>query len=98
MNGIIGPTLMDLQMITGSTMTQMTYIFFAQGAGFIVGILLACILEKCINTRLIMTGSLLIGCIVNFALPWGTIFYYLAAMFFILGLAKGLVDYCEYKY
>ncbi|XP_071101237.1 sodium-dependent glucose transporter 1A-like [Haliotis cracherodii] len=92
-NGIIGPTLLDLQQFVHASLTQMTYIFFVQGAGFIVGILLAFGLERCLSTRLIMTCSLLLGCMVNFALPWGTVFYYLAIMFFIMGMAKGLVDY-----
>ncbi|XP_067664598.1 sodium-dependent glucose transporter 1A-like isoform X2 [Haliotis asinina] len=92
-NGIIGPTLLDLQHFVRATLTQMTYIFFLQGAGFIIGIVVAFGLERCLSTRLVMTGSLLLGCMVNFALPWGTVFYYLATMFFIMGMAKGLVDY-----
>ncbi|XP_046583939.1 sodium-dependent glucose transporter 1-like [Haliotis rubra] len=91
-NGILGPTLLDLKEIVRSSMEEMSYIFFVRGAGFVVGVVLSYVLEQCMSTRLILTCSLLIGCTVQFALPYGTVFYCLAVAFFIMGVTAGIIN------
>ncbi|XP_041362029.1 sodium-dependent glucose transporter 1-like [Gigantopelta aegis] len=74
-------------------MDQTTYIFLLQGVGFILGVVAAHLAEKRLNIRLIMAMSLITGSIGSGALPWVKSYPYLASMFFMQGLAKGLVDY-----
>ncbi|XP_050395129.1 sodium-dependent glucose transporter 1 [Patella vulgata] len=92
-NGILGPTLIDLQILVQVEMNLITYIFFVAGAGFIMGILLCFVAERYCSLRVVLAVSIGLGSVVNIVLTLSSSYVYLMILFFLQGCTKGIADY-----
>ncbi|KAK7092101.1 major facilitator superfamily domain-containing protein 4A-like isoform X2 [Littorina saxatilis] len=92
-NGILGPCLPDLQASVGASLEGMSYVFFVQGTGALLGNVLGFALERRFDRRLLMGIYILLGSATNIAIPLVPKFYYLLGLFLLQGVTKGLADF-----
>lgn len=89
---VLGPTLTDLADNTGATLAQVSVLFTAKSAGYLVGSLLGGWLYDRIQPHRVMPLALL-GMALTLGLsPLIPILWLLAACLLLLGLAEGSVD------
>ena len=78
-----------------ATLEQMSYVFFAQGTGALLGNVLGFALERRVERRLLLGLYVLAGSGVSILIPLLPSYAYLLAMFTLQGLTKGLADFGE---
>ena len=79
----------------GATLEQMSYIFFVQGTGALLGNVFGYLLERRFDRRLLLGLYLLTGSIVNILIPLVPNYFYLLSLFLVQGATKGLADFGE---
>ncbi len=67
---IVGPALLDLEIITGSNTENISFIFTARSVGGLLGAILFSILVNKINNRLMLCIALFCMMIMGIYLPW----------------------------
>ncbi|XP_076437600.1 major facilitator superfamily domain-containing protein 4A-like [Babylonia areolata] len=92
-NGILGPCLPDLQAWVGVSLEEMSYVFFLQGMGALLGNVLGFVLEPRFDRRLLMGFYVLVGSGANILIPLLPSYYYLLFMFLVQGVTKGQADF-----
>ncbi|XP_046378835.1 major facilitator superfamily domain-containing protein 4B-like [Haliotis rufescens] len=90
-NCILGPTLLDLQLLLQKDLNALSYLFFASGLGSMLGSLAAGFLASRFDNRLQLFLSLMVGSVSIAAIPQVQHIYYMYFMVFVFGLTRGLV-------
>ncbi|XP_046551107.1 major facilitator superfamily domain-containing protein 4B-like [Haliotis rubra] len=90
-NSILGPTILDLQLLLKKDLSALSYLFFANGLGAMLGALAAGFLASRFNLRLQLFLSLMVGSVSLAAIPQVHHIVYMYIMVFILGTTSGLV-------
>ena len=91
-NGIVGPTLLDLRILTQSSVSEIAYILPGRAAGFTVGSFVVGVLWTRVNVQLFLCACmftsmmLTIGITLNRTLPG------LIVTFFLNGICMGCLD------
>lgn len=89
---IPGPTLLDLQLLTNSTLSQITYILSSRSAGYAIGSIVGGILIDFVDQQLVLIFSLLITCVSLSAVPWISSLWGIIITFGINGIFSGAID------
>ncbi|XP_067668703.1 major facilitator superfamily domain-containing protein 4B-like isoform X1 [Haliotis asinina] len=90
-NSILGPTILDLQLLLKEDLRALSYLFFANGLGSMLGALAAGFLAPRFNLRIQLCLSLMVGSASLVAVPHVHYIVYMYTMVFILGTTSGLV-------
>ncbi|XP_067668725.1 sodium-dependent glucose transporter 1A-like [Haliotis asinina] len=90
-NCILGPTLLDLQLLLQKDLDALAYLFFSSGLGSMLGALAAGFLAPKFDNRLQLFLSLAVGCVSVAAIPQVHNLFYMYFMVFVFGLTRGLV-------
>ncbi|XP_071107177.1 sodium-dependent glucose transporter 1-like [Haliotis cracherodii] len=90
-DAILGPTLLDLQLLVKESVETFSFLILSTGIGAIIGSLLTGFIFTTINNRLKLALSILFGSIVNSVTPAVPAYTYFCVMFFLQGLARGFV-------
>ena len=76
----------------------MSYVFFVQGTGALLGNVFGFLLERRFDRRLLLGIYLLTGSVVNIFIPLVPNFAYLLCLFLLQGITKGLADFGENRF
>ncbi|XP_067668712.1 sodium-dependent glucose transporter 1-like isoform X2 [Haliotis asinina] len=90
-NSILGPTILDLQLLLKEDLRALSYLFFANGLGSMLGALAAGFLAPRFNLRIQLCLSLMVGSASLVAVPHVHYIVYMYTMVFILGTTSGLL-------
>lgn len=88
---MLGPTLLDLAVNTSTSLQNMSYLFMARSAGFLIGSLVGGWLFDKFNSILVLSVSCLLSALMMIIAPVGDI-YLLAFSFFFMGNGLGSLD------
>jgi FHS family Na+ dependent glucose MFS transporter 1 len=92
--GITGPTMLDLQISTSSSLDQITYMIIGRAFGLAVGSLFNTLLLKICDGQLILAVSLGIAGVLEAVAPFMTNVWILVTVFFFNGCCVGIVETC----
>lgn len=91
---IVGPSMLDLQISTSSTLEQVGFTIIGRASGMAVGSLLNTILHKFMDLQLLLALSLGIGCAFQAYIPNSPNVACLIGCFFANGACMGIVETC----
>ena len=93
MCGQIGPSFLDLQIITGVSIDRGSAFFTASGVGFMTGSLLNGFIYDRLKDKVIIVFSAIVGLGTVFAaIPWVTVYEVMVLMFLIFGTSAGILE------
>ena len=87
-----GPTLPDLQQITGVHLNTASWLFTAVAFGFITGCFLSGVLVEKVNQRLILFMFLFAMAVFTIVTPWCELFGLMLAARLCVGVCTGGID------
>ncbi|XP_064614015.1 sodium-dependent glucose transporter 1A-like [Liolophura sinensis] len=90
--GLLGPTFLDLQIISNTNVEQAARVFTSQSAGHMAGTLASGFLYDRLNRDLLLVVALVLCSLSTISIPWCSIFIAMIAAFAMRGLALGLID------
>ena len=92
--GITGPSMLDLQISTSSTLDQITYMIIGRAFGLAVGSLFNTLLLRICDVQLILAASLGMASVLEAVAPFMTNVWILVGTFFFNGCCVGIVETC----
>lgn len=92
--GVTGPSMLDLQISTASTLEEITWMIIGRAFGLAVGSLLNTFLHRVLNVQLLLAVSLTIAATCEAYIPYSPSVWVLVGCFFVNGMAVGIVDTC----
>ncbi len=96
--GAFGPTLLDLQLVTHTTTTEIGLMFTVMTVGAMCGAIIGGQILDRVNYRIYLALVLLIFGSLVIILPWANSFSTLMCIAAVLGLFEGAIDCGEYFY
>lgn len=90
--GILGPTLLDLKLITNCTLDQVSFLFNAGTIGYLLSSVVVGILFDRYNKLMLMFVPCLCLSVVVAVLPWCYIYEVMVAVHVVKGFCMGMVD------
>ncbi|XP_046545853.1 sodium-dependent glucose transporter 1-like [Haliotis rubra] len=88
-DAILGPTLLDLQLLVQESVDKFSFLILCTGVGAITGSLLTGFIFTSVNNRLKLALTIILGSVVNCVTPAVPAFGYFCVMFFLQGLSRG---------
>lgn len=92
--GITGPSMLDLQISTSSSLDQITYMIIGRAFGLAVGSLFNTLLLRICDVQLILAASLGIAGVLEAVAPVMSNVWLLVTAFFFNGCCVGIVETC----
>lgn len=92
--GVMGPTMMDLQVLTGTGIDKVSYSLTSRAGGFALGSFLTGIFYYKVNVQLATSISLAGTALLVASIPFYQNIYFLIAAFFVIGIMTGFIDSC----
>lgn len=89
---MFGPVLLDLQIITNTTTTQIGFMFTVLTLGGLIGAVVGGQILDRVNCRVYMATVVMFFGAMIIALPWANSFMSLMALTLVLGLFMGALD------
>ena len=88
----LGPTLNGLAANTGSTLSQISYLFLARSSGYLLGSVLAGRVYDRTSGHPLMVAALAVMAAMAFVVPTLSLLSLLIIVLLVLGMAEGLLD------
>ncbi|KAG8123939.1 hypothetical protein E2320_019317 [Naja naja] len=89
---ILGPTFQDLAANVNKNVSQISYIFVGRSLGYFGGSLIGGILFDCMNSKLLLSLSMLGTTAGLYAIPWCKKAILLTTVMSVIGFAMGILD------
>lgn len=89
---LIGPSLLDLQHITNTTLDKISGIFSAEGIGYLLGSLVSGIMFQKFSSAIMFTISSVVSAVIIIAIPFCSIFGVMIVMFASKGIFDAFVE------
>ncbi|MFW6139595.1 MAG: MFS transporter, partial [Spirochaetota bacterium] len=89
---VLGPSLPGLARNTGTSLSEISFLFTSVSLGYLLGSLLGGRLFDRVPGHPLLSVSVFTMCAVMGAVPLISVFYLLAGVFFILGIAQAFLD------
>ncbi len=89
---VMGPTLLGLAAHTGSTISQISFLFTARAVGYFIGSLISGRLYDRLPGHRVMTSVLILIAGMMLLIPVVPLLWLLAAVLLVLGLGEGALD------
>ena len=92
--GISGPSMLDLQIKTSSSLEQITYIIIGRASGLGLGSILSSLFLKLADIQLLLTIALACAGILEAAIPMNYNVWGVVGTFFANGMCFGIIETC----
>lgn len=92
--GVVGPTLLDLEISTQSTLKLISFMVPARAIGLAVGATMCNIILKKMDAQLLMSIGLAVGAIFEIAIPFSNTWWLVCVLFSVNGFCFGIVENC----
>ena len=89
---MVGPTLLDLQLLIRATTSHIVYTMAARSLGIVLGSAVCGALYHRVNVWLSLALCWTVAAIVDVTTPWAPLVSLLGALFFVKGIAFGWCD------
>ena len=92
-SGILGPTFLDVQAVSGIGLSKGTWLFTSRSIGYISGsFLIGSVLYNRIDHSITMATVAVILAASMFAIPWCSVYAAMVTVYFVLGNTAGVID------
>ncbi len=95
---MVGPTLLDLQLLTDSSTEQMAFTMTGRTLGMLTGAILYGVIDLKLNVWMVFTVCWFIAMITNAVLPWTAYAAFMGIVLFLQGASYTLCDTGKFNF